>query len=447
MGYSKRIGKKPFEYASKSSHSEIINDPSVKEFLKECTLPPSNENIEISHDLKFKFNSVEPNPIKHIIAIDGGCTEVSVKKEFPSSTIAFFQVGALFFETNDLQNLKMVPFIDPKDIAKLKNIDRLKLPLPIKNINFSSEKSLINSIRRKIYNFFLSEPAKDKFKFMETLKWLLFGEYSDVKKTINLATCPNCGLSNINLNRDEMTGDFIFKCPYCDGDIYLTDIFRLHEAIDNELGAGGILSYFIVLIEQIYLIHSIKIILNIKPSLLNEILFIKDGPLAFFGQTAGMHKYTRQLINYLFDNFNLFLVGLEKSGSFVEHADNISDKLDNGEVLILNNEYIYKYILPCRADPDSPYGRTTYYGNKIIFKTSEGKIYVASLPTKEPLMNPQKRDFKNIDVILTNLEMLKCDMYDSALIPISLVNRLVSLSNHPSSVILERFAKDGLTKL
>ena len=85
MSYGKRIGKKPFEYASKSSHSTIINDNSVKSFLAECSLPPAQDNIDIPYDLKFNFNRDKCNPIKHVIAIDGGYTEIQVKKEFPSS--------------------------------------------------------------------------------------------------------------------------------------------------------------------------------------------------------------------------------------------------------------------------------------------------------------------------------------------------------------------------
>jgi hypothetical protein len=33
-------------------------------------------------------------------------------------------------------------------------------------------------------------------------------------------------------------------------------------------------------------------------------------------------------------------------------------------------------------------------------------------------------------------------MYDSALVPVALVNQLVSLSQHPSTRILQRFAKE-----
>lgn len=447
MSYTQRKGKRPFEYASKASHGEIINDVCVKEFLKDCLLPKSENEIELTK--KNQFNLIEPinNPIKHIIAIDGGYSEIFIKEEFPSSTIAFFQIGVLYFEISDLENIKIKPFIDPEDIAKLKNIERLKLPLPTKNITFSGNDCLINSVRKKLFDFFCSEPLKDQYKFIETIKWFIFEEFLEEQNfEINLASCPLCGAHNIKFTSKDINKDFLFLCKNCKKELYLIDIFRLHEAIDNEFGAGGILGYLITLIEQIYLIHLLRIILKIKPLLLKEILFLRDGPLAFFGETAGMHKYMRSLIKYLLEKHDLFLIGLEKSGAFVEHAEQISNKLDVNDVLILDNDYIYKNILPGKADPNNPYGRTTYYGNKLIFKTNEDRIYVATLPTKEILLNPKKDNFKNIDIILSNLKKLKCDMYDNALIPISLVNKLISLSNYPSSIILKKFAKSEIHK-
>jgi hypothetical protein len=217
-------------------------------------------------------------------------------------------------------------------------------------------------------------------------------------------------------------------------------VFRLHEAVDDELGAGGILAYVTTTFEQIVLLHLIRLILNKKPGLLEQILFIKDGPLAFFGQTANMHKPMRALVKYLFKHQNLYLVGLEKSGAFVEHADEVAERLQNGSILILDNDYIYKYVLPGKADPNNPYGRTTYYSNKVIFKTPVGAMYVASLPTEEVIANPTESQLHNLHAILTNVEKLKCDMYDNALIPVALANKLVSLANHPSSKILQKFA-------
>jgi hypothetical protein len=68
------------------------------------------------------------------------------------------------------------------------------------------------------------------------------------------------------------------------------------------------------------LVHLIPTVLRTKPALLEEILFIKDGPLAFFGQTANMHQPMRSLVMFLFERPDLYLAGLEKSGAFVEHG-------------------------------------------------------------------------------------------------------------------------------
>jgi hypothetical protein len=194
--------------------------------------------------------------------------------------------------------------------------------------------------------------------------------------------------------------------------------------------------------EQMVVVHLIHLILKAKPDLLSHVLFIKDGPLAFFGQTANMHTPMRRLVKFLFRNHNLFLGGLEKSGAFVEHADEIATRLDPGSILILDNDYIYRYIVPGKSDPTSPYGRTTYYGNKIIFKTLSGAMYVVSLPTPtdEVMFAPLEHDLPNLQIILSNIEKLRCDMHDNSLVPIALANKLVSLANHPSSKILQKFA-------
>jgi hypothetical protein len=52
--------------------------------------------------------------------------------------------------------------------------------------------------------------------------------------------------------------------------------------------------------------------------------------------------------------------------------------------------------------------------------------------------------FHNLQAILTNVEKLRCDMYDNALLPVALANKLVSLSDHPSSKILQKFAIESM---
>lgn len=448
MSYISR-GRRPIEYASKSSHSNLVKDESIKKFLSLCSLPKRADEIEIGKDEIVDIPKIKKNPIKNFISIDGGYSEIPVVNRFPSSTLCFFQFGALFFRTSDLEELSIMPFIDPEDMSKLKEIQRIKFILPVKNIRYKGEASLTLSVRKAVYDFFMEKPNDDRF--IKTLKWFLFEEYLD--KSLNhwnLANCPSCKNSRITLNKDDMSKEYTFKCPHCGDAIYLTDVFRLHEAIDDELGAGGILGYVTSLMEQMMLVHLIRLILKVRPIALKETLFIKDGPLAFFGQTANMHEPMNHLIQYLFKKHDLYLIGLEKTGTFVEHAAEIAKTMSNGSIILLSNEYIYKYIIPAKADINNPYGISTYYGCKVIFKTTSGYMYVGTipvdLPIKKVLESPKLDYYKNLPVTLFNVEKLKCDMYDSAVIPIALVNKLVSLADHPSSIVLEKFAKDSMIK-
>jgi hypothetical protein len=281
---------------------------------------------------------------------------------------------------------------------------------------------------------------------IDTLRWFLFQEYATPEPTWGLASCPLCAARDIPLNRANLTRDHTCRCSACGGELFRTDVFRLHEVIDDELGAGEILGYMTTTIEQFILVHLIRLLLKTKPALLHQILFIKDGPLAFFGQTANMHKPMRTLVSFLFQRHNLYLAGLEKSGPFVEHADEIRDLLTPSSVLLLDDPYIYRYVLPAKGESKHPYGSSTYYSQKLIFKTPGSQVYVVSLPTAEPLARPTEGDIRNLQIVLTNVEKLRCDMYDNALVPVALVNKLVSLANHPSSRILQKFAKDSVAK-
>ena len=71
-------------------------------------------------------------------------------------------------------------------------------------------------------------------------------------------------------------------------------------------------------------------------------------------------------------------------------------------------------------------------------------MYVISLPTSRIIADPSEGDFQNLYAILNNIEKLKCYMYDNSLIPVALANKLVSLAAHPSSKILQKFAKGAI---
>lgn len=443
MSYNK-TGNRPFEFASKSNHIHIIKDPDVQLFLSQHELPKEGDEITLFDQYIVDIDFEVKDLIEFIIAVDGGDTTVPVKSKFPSSTITFFQFGANLLTISDLKELREQPFISPESISKLKELQRIKFTLPTKNIGLidgnGKRATLTYSVRKALYDFF------KKQGYLSTLKWFLFEEYKKTPKSEReLASHPNNSMTKkVIIGRDEIDSDFIIH--HSEGDIFLTDIFRLHEVVDEDLGAGGVVGYLRNLIEHFILIEIIRGLYRVKKSRLEETLLIKDGPLGFFGQTANMHEPMRELITYMSHEMNIFLAGIEKSGPFVEHALEIRDKINAGQVYLLSNKHIYKYVKP--GDPYNPeaYGRSSYYSSKVIFKSRDERLYVVTMPTEssDVVLNPKKSDFKNIDVIMKYIERLKSDMYDNSLLPIALANKLVSLSDHPSSVLLEKFAKHNI---
>jgi hypothetical protein len=304
-------------------------------------------------------------------------------------------------------------------------------------------------VLKAIYQFYANNNLQESQTLIDTLAWLVFRRYKtgrtqDDKQWL-LSTNPLAPESGeVLLQESEMDSNYTFPCPVTGGRIFLTDIFRLHEVIDEESGATGILGYLVNVIEHTIIIHIIRQLLRQRPATLRKVLFIKDGPTGFFGQTARLHVLMRELVGWLFDNHDLLLTGLEKSGAFVDHANEIRDRLASGTALLLGNDYIYRYILPGQADASRAYGSTTNYGHKLIFKTRADQIHVVSVPARNIVANPTEGDLPNLQMLLTNVEDLHCDMYDSALFPVALVNKLVSLSAHPSQRILQQFAVSTL---
>jgi NurA domain-containing protein len=443
MGYSQVKGRKPFERASKIAHTHILNSPEVQAFVSNCVLPsaPDRDNLE---SLQRPLPKAQRR-IEHVIAVDGGMTEVSVRKEFPTASIAFMTFGPLTLSLKDLQELDESPFIGPEDMARLKNLERYSVSVPSKTVLAGGAKTFSEGVRATIHEFLANDKRAE---LLEALRWLLFREWlpANERPIWTVPRCPHRGCDEQKISFAS-GGASLAACPRCAGTIYLSDGLRLYENIDDEQGAGGIMAYLLSTLEQLVLVHIIRTLLSFKPAVLREILLIKDGPLAFFGNVAPLHKPMQELMAYVGNKDNgkplICLVGLEKSGAFVEHAALIEPNLKSGHYLLLNNEYIYKYIVP-RNSTGRPFGETTYYGAKVVYKSERGNVFVATIPTAQFKVRPTIEDLFNAAEVLQTTGELRCSMYDNALIPVVLANRLVSLADVPSSEILKRFVKSAV---
>ena len=87
----------------------------------------------------------------------------------------------------------------------------------------------------------------------------------------------------------------------------------------------------------------------------------------------------------------------------------------------------------------------THFRIKVIYRAQTGEMYVVTVPSTEYSATPQISDMPDLFKILSVLSKLRCSMYENALLPIAVVNKLVSLSDFPSQRILITFARDKLS--
>ncbi len=445
MGYSQFKGRKPFERASKIAHSEILNNPDVQAFVGGCALPSEPEGGQIQ-TLQQPLPAVE-GKITSVIAIDGGMSEAAVRKEFPSASITFMTFGPLMLDLKDLSALDDQPFIGPEDMAKLKNLSRFSVSIPTKAIRAKAASRFSEGVRRTIQDFLFTKQPELGL----ALQWLLFRGWlpEAERKTWSVPRCPttpDCPGGEIGF---ICSSPVEIECLCCGQPAFLSDALRLYERIDDEQGAGGIMSYLLTTLEQLVVVNIIRTLLSLRPSTLREILLIKDGPLAFFGMTAPLRTPMLELMSYLAEKDSgkplLCLVGLEKSGSFVEHAMLIEPRLKPGHFLLFTNDYVYRYVIPGDPTNPQPYGFNTYYGSKLVYKSHRGDVFVATIPLIDARVRDRFDNLQNAAEILRVISDLRCSMYDQALVPVVLANKLVSLADFPSSEILAKFVRSKVS--
>ena len=439
MAYGSKDGKRPMEFASKINHSAIIQSDEIQDFLKNCI--EINFNME-SHtlpeavDIQYKL----PQEIKHIFAIDGSYSESFLNKKFPSVSLTYFNIGVLSFEMRNYDTIVANILIDPAELKKLKQVSKTAFAIPTRKLNLKSEETFLNGVRCAINDVF-SKKEYSSIKtnpLYDTLEWIVFEKWNDFIQDIKI-NCTNDECNNvINFRRGERKN----KC-LCGETIYLSDFLRLDSLINEVNGSAGINAFLCAAIEQLYIAEIIKYFYDNNKSILPTVVFIKDGSLAFFSKTFQLTRKFRNLIKYLNDNkIGINLIGLEKSGTFKDHACLIAEKLEKGKFYICNEKYIRQYIEP--QETKGFYGFNTYYGKKVMFKTETGDVLIAVIPVKEYKENNTADDLINAETCLNTVSKLRCNMYDDSLVPVVIINKLVSIAAMPSANILEKFTKSTL---
>jgi len=188
---------------------------------------------------------------------------------------------------------------------------------------------------------------------------------------------------------------------------------------------------------------------------LNNVAFFLDGPLAVFGPPAWLSAAIGrelQRLNTLVrakTGNDLILVGIEKTGNFVDHFEELDRREDGTEhfpsrsYFLLTDSYIKQRVI--YSDSTKRYGADTYFGRKFLYKARSGARIVASIPFLDPqqdtLHSEDVRLYPQFGTVCALLDKLVTSRFENALAPLVSAHAQAAIPLHLGQKVLKQLAQ------
>jgi len=431
----------PAEKASKLGHLEVIQSPLVQKLCKNFEDPHYAPSVSNTNWQPLPHGGSE---LRLVFSADGSIQQLESPQP-PYKAIAFVKTALLKLDQFALSKLdKESP--NPFALRDMMQDSALfhSTAFPLRHIHIPG-KNIYHAVREIIYESIKDIGLNNALDgaMMDTLKWLVFEKWGPTPKGhLEKFGCPHCrkdtGIDHATLALDEEQG----HCPNCKGEIYITDMFGLHQNMQEDYAPNQVASDYMSVSEMLMIFTPIRYFWDTKKEVLKNCLLIKDGPLSLRATLAKLAAPIRRFFKFAkSQGIEIALIGQEKSGAFFEHLQLIGKDAPTPSIFVPNNAYIRNEIQ--HTNLTGIYGTDTNYGAKVFLKYNEYHKMVINIPTGERgefVENPAIGNLIGIKNIIKTLPNILSNRYEGALLPIELANGVASLSTYPSAKVLELFS-------
>jgi len=445
MPYQQGQGNRlPPERASKLGHLEVIQSELVQ---KLCSSFNDSKVVEhIGNVSKWEPLPTDGKELKFIFSTDGSI-QIIENPNPPFKAIAFVKTALFKVDQCAISKIdKDTP--NPFALRDLMKESALyhSTAFPLRNV-YIEGKTNYDAIREIMYDSVQDKGLNDSLEgaMMETLKWLAYEKWLDnPKEELEKFGCPHCEKDEVN-KKNVATLPFNAekgKCPECNGEIFITDMFGLHQNMTDDYAPNQVASDYMSVSETLMIFTPIRYYWENKRDLLKSCLFIKDGPLSLRATLAKLSAPIRRFFEFAKSKgVEVAMIGQEKTGQFYDHLQLIGNAAPVGSCFIPDNKYIQEQIK--HNNTTAIYGTDTNYGAKLFVKMNDYHKMVINVPTGqrgEFVTSPSQQYLINFKNIVATLPKILSNKFEGALLPIELANKIASLSTYPSAKALELFA-------
>jgi hypothetical protein len=426
-----RSERLPAERASKLGHLDVLKSELVQRL---CRSFESSSPLSAPAGASWQSITFDGRPLTLIFGVDGSWQPLGWETP-PYKTIAMIKTALLRVDQTALASVDREsphPFALRDILADSALYHATALPLRHVSI---PDLSVYDAIRQIIYES-VRDVSLDGEPF-ETLKWIAYEKWSGDRKRLPLFRCPHCDKDVATLEYDSDDG----KCPECGGYLFLTDMLGFHQEMTEDSAPDTVATAYMTIHETLLLFTGVRYFWERKKEILDQCLFVKDGPLSIRAQYSKLVSPIRKFLRYSRDQgYPVHILGQEKTGTFVEHLQLIGQDAPSGCVFIPSSAYI-KESVQCRPNRGMPYGKDTNYGAKAFVSLNPHHRMVLSIPTGEYVEDPVYADLIGVDRIMATLPTILSSRHEGALLPIELAHGVASLSTYPSATIMKIFAE------
>ena len=433
------------EFASYEPLRRILSNERIHALQQRMRIQPAIPREEIEKKiikLKDLPKSTTQQP-DYILAIDGSHLEGYPEKGYPGAECGVVTIASVLLDLEKITQLGKNDFIDPKKFRETEKASSQESIFPGCNVVITPEKDAKASLRRMLF-----EEMGNVRIFSEGETLLETYEYLFRIKRQSKETKPP--RNPIDDEYELIYNDGEYDCPYTKEKLFSTDALRLHELMNPGGTNGELFGQIMSTFEKLWLINIIRWFdITNKLDILRYIAFIIDGPLAVFSTSSWLTKVIEielERINKKQKEINgddLIILGLEKSGSFVNHFEDIdtskegiSDNIfERQSVFLLTDSYIKENII--YSESDKMYGKDTYFGRKFFYKASSGQKLVPVLACytdeQRDLTTANVSQFPRLADVLQLLDRLVSSRYNNSISPL--------ISAHAEAAIPLRLGK------
>ena len=372
--------------------------------------------------------------IRRIIAIDGSSVTMRVQNGFPKAEAALFNAAVIVIKIDELLNFETERIPSPRQLRDLERVYTMSAVLPGPNVTGTSKeddtpKKFFRSTVRKELNFRLDP---DHESLLETFLDIT----GNGSGRTNQFACP---IEDCKKYIPRPREDGLCSCSARER-VYPTDSLRIHERFYDSSSSEQAFTAFRMVTEHLLLVNILRYFKRNHPSSwFDEIAFVVDGPLAIFGMPAWLKEHVQKEIADIHNDLvsqghaGLLLMGMEKSGEFLDHLEELDwhqsqgrrQKLRNSTALAPTTEYIYRHITP-NPNSQKPYGAAVYYGRKVLYKNRSGQHAVVMTPIVNSAgRNPNGTElaaFPRLGEVLDIVDDLYTHLYQDGFIPLIRAN-------------------------